>query len=1066
MIKFKKVSSTFFCSFIFLLLISKFSSAQYAVTWKSSYYATINGSTLTQDGSGNIGYGTASNFLFPKNPLTSNVTDGYVSYTISTNLENKTFGLVVLNKSDFNFEEINYSFNIPPRFYDSRSGTFVQRLYVKCNGLQYLFYYNVGDQLKIDRTNSTINFYKNSTLLISKPCDPTELLAVRSKVESQNSQFANITCSFPSTIAFISPTINNSTKTMVVPNTISNDILWKDGDNDLSTTKIEAGTYDFSQVSASNNLIRGSFSVGEEVDWGSFNNTQLFGTDLSLVNQFSTGNSKSRTDFSNDMWIESTVPVESNGASKAWGYILPQNTPSSLNRFEAGYYLNGKNHVQIIYNGAIISKHYCEDNFSLRIERNNGKWQWFINGRQILEKTVLSSTYKIGGLILVGTSISGLRFGIKSVAHSSFIWDDNIGLGDITIDASSFISSGYSYRISEKLIVSKLQEHDDYSAVFTDIPNWTIYQRGETNQNSRTFKGYPAGNYNASVFNDNGERLFSNEFSVYPPVTFGTQSNLLIDRNVISSSGGTSYGDLQWYYTDSDQLNVEFDVMTQGTEQFFGLIPSNGTITNKTHLKYGFYIASNNLYLIVNGVQIATNKMIRWDANLSISIDKGSLQFILNEDVIGSYTMPLNSYYKIGVGGYNMGKFKISSLIKLPWPGKLVKPMHSVLHATCESDLGKINIALNGGGYPSSYKYSYSIINLSNSQLIAGGSVPSILSSPGLISVPVGEYSVQCIIRTSANVYVTTVYSTVFVGYETEWQDIDMYNLTPNTYSLERDNQSSGTFSRAKANHVLFPNEKGWIRFVPVHPTVFSGSNHMRLTTMNPNAIPQSANWIANESSMVKTNYIAQLVFSLGNYITLQFNLKLFVTDGVSTQAFTITPGKTIMLKIDNPGGVVMVYQDNSYLGSFTTNSSLKTIRCHTSYVNAGFDNIVSSFDCTPDQSIMYVSYHEMKRNLDGSYAHAVEGILKFTVDEEYQMEAGSKLPLKIYDDNHQLLESSDINGNTLNSSITPLDYKFDDNRWTLDISNVAGMQVGNFYTIVIENSKGDKRFLRFLYKN
>ena len=112
------------------------------------------------------------------------------------------------------------------------------------------------------------------------------------------------------------------------------------------------------------------------------------------------------------------------------------------------------------------------------------------------------------------------------------------------------------------------------------------------------------------------------------------------------------------------------------------------------------------------------------------------------------------------------------------------------------------------------------------------------------------------------------------------------------------------------------------------------------------------------------------------------------------------------------------------------------------------------------------LSYSEMKRKLDGGYSYAVNGKLKFTTDEEYEVSGSNYLPFKIYDKQHKLLESSDINGVMLNGSVAPLPLKFDDNRWILNVSSIPGMSAGEYYILEISNIKGDKRYLRFFYKN
>ncbi len=113
-----------------------------------------------------------------------------------------------------------------------------------------------------------------------------------------------------------------------------------------------------------------------------------------------------------------------------------------------------------------------------------------------------------------------------------------------------------------------------------------------------------------------------------------------------------------------------------------------------------------------------------------------------------------------------------------------------------------------------------------------------------------------------------------------------------------------------------------------------------------------------------------------------------------------------------------------------------------------------------------FSSYSEVKRKLDGGYSVVVNGKLKFTMNEEYQLSASKYLPFKIYDKNHVVMEESTINGVVLNGSIPPFPLNFNDNRWEINISSIPGMIVGEYYTLELLNSKGEKRYLRFLYNS
>lgn len=139
--------------------------------------------------------------------------------------------------------------------------------------------------------------------------------------------------------------------------------------------------------------------------------------------------------------------------------------------------------------------------------------------------------------------------------------------------------------------------------------------------------------------------------------------------------------------------------------------------------------------------------------------------------------------------------------------------------------------------------------------------------------------------------------------------------------------------------------------------------------------------------------------------------------------------------------------------------------RYHSSDVAAG-NRPKINFKVGIYSSECFSSYSAAKRKLDGGYSVVVDGKLKFTMNEEYQLSASKYLPFKIYDKNQVIMEGSDISGVMLNGSIPPLPLRFNDNRWEINISSIPGMIVGEYYTLELLNSKGEKRYLRFLYNS
>ena len=117
-------------------------------------------------------------------------------------------------------------------------------------------------------------------------------------------------------------------------------------------------------------------------------------------------------------------------------------------------------------------------------------------------------------------------------------------------------------------------------------------------------------------------------------------------------------------------------------------------------------------------------------------------------------------------------------------------------------------------------------------------------------------------------------------------------------------------------------------------------------------------------------------------------------------------------------------------------------------------------------ESLETLSYYKLKDNFDGGYAKAVSGKLKIFFSEEYKIDNGKYIPLRIYDASHAFIGAVDLNGNVTGAASTPLlGYHFNDNRHLLDLSGLS-LTNNAIYILEVKTSTGEKRYLKFLYKN
>lgn len=101
---------------------------------------------------------------------------------------------------------------------------------------------------------------------------------------------------------------------------------------------------------------------------------------------------------------------------------------------------------------------------------------------------------------------------------------------------------------------------------------------------------------------------------------------------------------------------------------------------------------------------------------------------------------------------------------------------------------------------------------------------------------------------------------------------------------------------------------------------------------------------------------------------------------------------------------------------------------------------------------ICFSGYSKVKRQKDASFTFTQFGVLKFYLEQPYEM-TSQNLDIKLFEEDRTeiILSSPSIN--------------YDDNRIDLDLSSL-GLTQDQFYYIEVTLPKGRKRYLRFQYKN
>ncbi|WP_343631143.1 DNRLRE domain-containing protein [Fluviicola sp.] len=168
--------------------------------------------------------------------------------------------------------------------------------------------------------------------------------------------------------------------------------------------------------------------------------------------------------------------------------------------------------------------------------------------------------------------------------------------------------------------------------------------------------------------------------------------------------------------------------------------------------------------------------------------------------------------------------------------------------------------------------------------------------------------------------------------------------------------------------------------------------------------------------------------------------------------------------KSNNTANYGMLFQLQSYAGNTKTKMAFNSSDASTSSlwpkVEFNINAVAGSCD--------YSSYAELRDLPDAGYATTLNNILKFFFTEEYTIDAGKKLPLKIYDENNSPIAGIDFNGAAIpgiSLMLPAVSYVTDKNFVSLSLSGLS-LITGKFYTLEFTNTLGEKKYLKFKYTN
>lgn len=393
----------------------------------------------------------------------------------------------------------------------------------------------------------------------------------------------------------------------------------------------------------------------------------------------------------------------------------------------------------------------------------------------------------------------------------------------------------------------------------------------------------------------------------------------------------------------------------------------------------------------------------------------------------------------------------------------------NITHATCSNTNGSITYTISLSNGWSQYSTVNSLTLYYDNQVTQTADpifehaavFGSTAQSGNRSSLQPGHYYFSGSINTRdalGTSVVVTINEHLWIGYQTQWEDLNEMAVGSTAYTLYRNTTASGnTFGWARSFNTSGSNSGyGFLEF------------KKKAATSYPSTIYCLLDPVSNYSAFVPTGSfqyieITETAANTGTIKLKYYNGSSYVTTTLST---SVSSKVRVQRNASSTSCQVQLNQSTTNVApAFSVSGSLR-VMIFAQQLNAEAQNVISTFPCE-GQTLTWISASELKRELDGGYAVTVGGTLKFAFNEEYKIPGDQYIALSVYDLNQNVIASVSSSGTLTGATAAMrLPYVFDDNICQLPLTGVSGLTNGNYYLLEVKTSTGEKRYLRFLYTN
>ncbi|MGV3631747.1 MAG: hypothetical protein ACO1O6_11110 [Bacteroidota bacterium] len=1050
-----------------LLLLSlvcglAYGQTMYDVVWENLTKTTFSSQTLQRaSGASGTGRATSENMLFGNNPSNRFMrNDGYMTYKSNTTNQSKKIGFSVTASEHTEITHtIDYGFAFQTNgkvkaFTPDESSALVN--------------YSTSDEFWLERREEEMIFKVGATELLRVKIDPTETLMLRAELTSNNSTFAQVKVSFSTKRFVVDPLIDHTANTMKMQITGGQspfDYSWEDGeilhypDIVIKEKGFAKGPHELKIKDNAGLEFSRIFLLGNNITWGNFSNTAQSGTTLGKTTSTVWGSALSTAIIGDEdyFWVQYVADLQA--ADKAFGVAYTGTSFSQYTHLQAGFLILGQNQLQIIYQGNIVLTTEYNDRDALLLANDGKGLQWMVNGKPVYQQTAtFTSDLKVGGLLKDNASMN--KVAVFNINHKPLLstWSNMDLTGSVTANIASLTNgnSPYHYYISETPIPPL---HDIYTytqdTIFDDttgVPDSLSFFQGShlPTTTTYTFNALESGEYYVSVFDKEGLLLYGNKINVAPALVIYNSSNVSLNTSLVTATANNATTDLNYFLTDElDQSSMDFTVINASEKYSMGLSDFDATAIA---IQYGFFVNSKTVKFYVNGTLENTKYSVKNNNILTLEKSGNTLYYKINGVVMkqttlsGTYT--LKTQFDIAKGGTTIGVAAKGPL------ALLAKVLPTIQQAVC-GDNNYTHAAsfvvnfLNVTGL--NYTYAVTDVLANNNDVTSYGSgTLSTGNTISLTNIPLGIYQISGYLDLLPFIHFSQVIS---IGIESQFQPAIDYTETPNTYSLKRTSLAHAWASALSLNTIRAVETNGWVSLTPFAPNVSPTRNYISfnsdysLSTPNGTYVMMIRNYNFSQGPNFNQGSITYRFYSDGNFVAQRiYPINKLVTAAID--------GSTIRFYVNGVSANVTLNRPSGDLH----------VKLMSRRLNEGFRDMLSTFRCIT-QDLSMIGYRKVTRELDESFSYAVQGQVKFILDEEYDIENGKFIPMKLYSDKNEFKASVDFEGNIV-GNLLPKPYNFEDNRYVLDISDVPAMTVNKYYYIEFTNSKNQKRYFKFYYKN